>query len=305
MSCSVVMETIVKFVSPTKVAVQTSQGDRFTLGLSNAVPLVLQQQDAAVIAQLFEKYYKGDPAVIMGPIFRELLIRGGWSQINWYGPDRNAERERIGAQIRSLREQRKMDAKDLAILADLDASNLSRIEKGKYSAGLDILCKIAAALNCTIEFVPDSNTVYSLPQPVLEYEHQDILITAKRSTFRLEECLQKYGEYHWQQTRFNVHPEDTVYIYVSEDRAIKYKMTVVEANKSYDRWMGREEEFWVDHSRIDVDESTTKYALLRLEAVSKSGKLTKENLMEHGFLRAPQGVKHLEGDLLKYIKRKF
>lgn len=138
------METIVKFVSPTKVAVQTSQGDRFTLGLSNAVPLVLQQQDAAVIAQLFEKYYKGDPAVIMGPIYRELLIRGGWSQINWYGPDRNAERERIGAQIRSLREQRKMDAKDLAILADLDASNLSRIEKGKYSAGLDILCKIAA-----------------------------------------------------------------------------------------------------------------------------------------------------------------
>ena len=75
------METIVKFVSPTKVAVQTSQGDRFTLGLSNAVPLVLQQQDAAVIAQLFEKYYKGDPAVIMGPIYRELLIRGGWSQI--------------------------------------------------------------------------------------------------------------------------------------------------------------------------------------------------------------------------------
>lgn len=183
----------------------------------------------------------------MGPIYREFLIRGGWLQINWYGPDRNAERERIAAQIRSLREQRKMDAKDLAILADLDASNLSRIEKGKYSAGLDILCKIAAALNCTIKFVPDSNTVYSLPQqPVLEYEHQDILITAKRSAFRLEECLQKYGEYHWQQTRFNVHPGDTVYIYVSEDRAIKYKMIVAEANKSYDRWMGREEEFWVD-----------------------------------------------------------
>lgn len=59
------------------------------------------------------------------------------------------------------------------------------------------------------------------------------------------------------------------------------------------------------HSRIDVDESTTKYALLRLEAVSKSGKLTEENLMEHGFLLAPQGVKHIEGNLLKYIKRKF
>lgn len=299
------METIVKFVSPNKVAVQTSQGDRFTLGLTSPVPLVLQQQDAAVIAQLFDKYYQGNPDVIMGPIYRELLIRGGLSQINWYGPDRNAERERIGAQIKALREQRKMDAKDLAILADLDASNLSRIEKGKYSAGLDILCKIATALNCTLEFVPDSNTVYSLPKPIVEYEHQDILITAKRSTFRLEDCLEKYGEYHWQQTRFNVHPGDTVYIYMSEDRAIKYKMTVVEVDKPYDRWMSKEEEFWTDHSRIDVDESTTRYALLRLESVSKSGKLTEENLMEHGFLRAPQGIKHLEGDLLKYIKRKF
>ena len=82
-------------------------------------------------------------------------------------------------------------------------------------------------------------------------------------------------------------------------------MTVVESNKPYDRWMGKEEEFWVDHSRIDMDESKTKYALLRLEGISKSGKLTEKNLMEHGFLRAPQGVKHLEGDLLKYIKRKF
>lgn len=299
------MNTIVKFVSPTRVAVQTSQGERFTLGLSNAVPLALQQQDAAIIALLFDKYYKGDPAVIMGPIFRDMLIYGCWSKIYWYGPDRNAERERIGAQIRALREQRHMDAKDLAVLADLDASNLSRIEKGKYSAGLDILCKIATALNCTLEFVPDSNTIHSLPQPVLEYEHQDILITAKRSTFLLDECLRKYGEFHWQQTRFNVHPGDTVYIYVSEERAIKYRMNVVEVDKPYDRWMSKEEEFWTDHARIDADESTTRYALLKLEAVSKSGKLTEENLMEHGFLRAPQGIKHLEGDLLKFIKRRF
>ena len=82
-------------------------------------------------------------------------------------------------------------------------------------------------------------------------------------------------------------------------------MCLRDRNKPYARWMGKEEEFWVDHSRIDVDESTTKYALLRLEAISKSGKLTEVNLMEHGFLRAPQGVKHLEGDLLKYITRKF
>lgn len=299
------METLVRFVSPTKAVVQTSQGERLTLGMSNAVPLQLQEQEAAVIAFLFDKYYNGDNAVIMGPIFREMMIRHCWSHIYWVGPDRDNERERIGAQIRTLREQRHMDARDLAQLADLDASNLSRIEKGKYSAGLDILCKIATALNCTLEFVPDSNRIDSLPQPILEYEHQDLLITAKRSTFLLDECLQQFGSFHWQQTRYNLHKGDTVYVYMSEERLIKYKMTVIEADKPYNMWMANEEKYWVDHSRIDADESKTKYAHLQLEAVSKSGKLTEERLMEHGFLRAPQGVKHLDGDLLKFIKRKF
>ena len=69
--------------------------------------------------------------------------------------------------------------------------------------------------------------------------------------------------------------------------------------------MVKEEEFWVDKDRINQDEVDTKYALLRLESVSKSGKLTEENLAKHGFLRAPQGTKELEGDLLKFIERRF
>lgn len=52
-----------------------------------------------------------------------------------------------------------MDARDVAQLADIDASNLSRIEKGKYSAGLDILCRIAAAMDCHLDIVPNSNRV--------------------------------------------------------------------------------------------------------------------------------------------------
>jgi len=95
-----------------------------------------------------------------------------------------------------------------------------------------------------------------------------------------------------------------VYVYVSEDRAIKYKMTVEQVDEPYDHWMAKEEEFWVDKGRI-TDESQTKYALLRLVKESRSGKLTEENLMKHGFLRAPQGVKYLEGALLKFIERRF
>ncbi len=65
-------------------------------------------------------------------------------------------------------------------------------------------------------------------------------------------------------------------------------MTVEAINVRYDQWMVKEEEFWVDKDRINQDESDTKYALLRLEATSKSGKLTEENLTKHGLLRAPK-----------------
>ena len=302
------IQTKVKFVSLNKVTVETPQGDRFTLGLERVVPIPLQEQNAQVIAFLFDKYYKGDPSVIMGPIYREMLVNGCWAVPYWCGPDRDNERERIGAQIRALREERRMEAKDLAKYADIDASNLSRIEKGKFSPGLDVLCKIAAAMGCSVEILPigaSSNhyEVFRAPRAVLE-EQRSLLITAKNSTFRLSDCLEKYGEFHWQQTRYNINIGDIVYVYVSEERAIKYKMTVEQVDEKYDRWMAKEEEFWVDKERIQ-DESQTKYARLRLIKESRSGKLTEENLVKHGFLRAPQGIKHLEGDLLKYIERKF
>ena len=46
-----------------------------------------------------------------------------------------------------------MEARDLAKLAGIDAANLSRIEKGIYSVGLDILSKIAAVFGKKIDFV--------------------------------------------------------------------------------------------------------------------------------------------------------
>ena len=163
-------------------------------------------------------------------------------------------------------------------------------------------------MNCSVEILPlhaESNMYFvdMAPRAIPE-ENRSILITAKQSTFRLAECLAKYGEYHWQQTRYNINVGDIVYVYLSEVRAIKYKMSVEEIDLSYNIEMAKEEEFWVDKERIQ-DESKTKYARLRLVKESHSGKLTEENLSKHGFLRAPQGIKFLDGDLLKYIERKF
>ena len=63
------------------------------------------------------------------------------------------ERIRIGSRIRELRQKRGLSIYELADMTGLQFQNVSRIELGKYSTGIDILSKIAAALKCTIDFV--------------------------------------------------------------------------------------------------------------------------------------------------------
>ena len=68
---------------------------------------------------------------------------------------RQSERVSIGKRIRELREQNNMEARDLALLAGVDAANLSRIEQGKLSTGIDVLARIARILNAHIDLVPN------------------------------------------------------------------------------------------------------------------------------------------------------
>jgi transcriptional regulator with XRE-family HTH domain len=69
--------------------------------------------------------------------------------------NRQAERIRIGRRIRELREAKKMEARDLALLTGIDAANLSRIEQGKYSTGIDILSRICVILDAHLDLIPN------------------------------------------------------------------------------------------------------------------------------------------------------
>ena len=57
---------------------------------------------------------------------------------------------------KELRKKKNVDAKDLAQRIGIDISNLSRIEFGKYSVGLDVLSKIANALYAKVELVENN-----------------------------------------------------------------------------------------------------------------------------------------------------
>ena len=104
------------------------------------------------IEYIFDKCFSEDKELMANNIWRESSIQG----ITFLGissGNRQGERIRLGGRIRQIREERKMEARELAKLAGIDAANLSRIENGKYSVGIDILSKIAAALGKKIDLV--------------------------------------------------------------------------------------------------------------------------------------------------------
>lgn len=154
-------KTEVSWIDEKRVYVETSHGDDFILRFQNESIYQCQKQAPwyqvdKIIASLFDRYYKGDSNVILGEINRQLLLNHIGSIFSYSSFDKEAisqERVRIGQRIRELRESKGLDAKHLALYADVDAANLSRIEAGKYSVGLDVLSKIGYALGMEIDFV--------------------------------------------------------------------------------------------------------------------------------------------------------
>jgi transcriptional regulator with XRE-family HTH domain len=66
--------------------------------------------------------------------------------------NKETERLRIGIRIESLRKERGLSMHELAELADITKANVFNIEHGRYSVGLDVLNKIAEAMNVTLDF---------------------------------------------------------------------------------------------------------------------------------------------------------
>lgn len=154
------MATKVVFLDPKRARVETSEGDSYILGFPSSMNYQIDQQCNGLFSthmvSLFEKYYKGSMDDIWGPIQTE-MFRRNLNPFFWVVNDRDKERERIGNRIKELRKEQDIDAKTLAQRVGIDAGNLSRIEQGKFSVGIDILNKIASALNMRIDFVPQTN----------------------------------------------------------------------------------------------------------------------------------------------------
>ena len=139
------------------VEVQTSDGEIFRI-MSDLAKYDSDEYKKYVlhlIEFIFDRNFSDDKENMCNRISREFILNAVPSMGMDFG-NRQRERVRIGKRIRELRESKKMEARDLALLTGIDAANLSRIEQGKYSTGVDILSSIAIVLDAHLDLIPNS-----------------------------------------------------------------------------------------------------------------------------------------------------
>ncbi len=153
-----------KFVDDSTIEVIAHDGEKFIWDTYFPTPKQDQRYYAERLAYYFEKYFKDNIGHNSGigmqywiwiqmTYYEGLAINGGKGDREDERIFLYQERVRIGARIRELRKEKNIEAKLLSQLANIDAANLSRIEQGRYSVGVDVLSKIAIALGAKVELV--------------------------------------------------------------------------------------------------------------------------------------------------------
>lgn len=64
--------------------------------------------------------------------------------------DSHERRKRLGARIKALREQQGLSQRKLALMIGSNQTHLWQIENGTVNVGLDILCRLADALEVNV-----------------------------------------------------------------------------------------------------------------------------------------------------------
>lgn len=64
--------------------------------------------------------------------------------------DNESEKRNLGYRIRQLREDREISQRQLALMTGTSRSYLWKLESGKADVGIDVLCRIARALDVKV-----------------------------------------------------------------------------------------------------------------------------------------------------------
>ena len=64
-------------------------------------------------------------------------------------------RKRLGERIKALREQQGLSQRKLALMIGSNQTHIWQIENGTVNVGLDILCRLADALEVNVRYLID------------------------------------------------------------------------------------------------------------------------------------------------------
>lgn len=140
------------FIDNKTLVVIDPEGEVFNVSFLFPIEKDDLERVAAYFANSFDRNYSQDKSLMVYFVFCDVQGNLGISFSSW-SSDRSEERLRIGSRLKEIRENKKMEAKNVARIAGIDPSNLSKIEAGRYSVGLDILCKIANAIGANVDIV--------------------------------------------------------------------------------------------------------------------------------------------------------
>jgi len=149
-------ESSAQIIDRKTVEVTAPDGEVFTVlcQIGALINEETKKQELFWLESLFDRNFSDNKEQMLQNIWRESMQFGiGGGILGISSGTRHEDRARIGSRIKQIREERGMEGRDLARLAGIDAANLSRIENGKYSVGLDILSKIATALGKKVDLV--------------------------------------------------------------------------------------------------------------------------------------------------------
>lgn len=129
-----------------EIVISWETGETTNLIFNSAYPLMIKEVYENAIRELFNKKDSLQSYNELFGLFSFWFARNNLIMPLSVATFTNDDRKRIGERIKSIRESQNMEAKQLAIITGIDAANISRIEQGKYSVGLDSLSRIANAL---------------------------------------------------------------------------------------------------------------------------------------------------------------
>jgi len=82
-------------------------------------------------------------------------------------------RENFGKKLSKIRNEKNLTQDQLAEQTGVDRVTISRIENGKFSPGLDVLNRIAIAMNCELEIKEKEDQVTSTDLTILKLNIKD------------------------------------------------------------------------------------------------------------------------------------